>query len=225
MIKCWASSRNDSNQLSESDKTGDVHSFLTPAVWFVTCKLIVYSDLRGKALIGRYDRLLTWCLYGCRRAEPERKRLVFFSRCKSNQLTTESLDSCKNILPVNTSHNSSVWKQTHSEQWRIIEFTFPWRFFFASCELRYLLEEIVLSVRLQIQISDLVVGIWDVGAVSPLGQDDGLHVFPVQTATLWSVSRQLRRGEVVLVGGNIDCINILLMSPNVNIYTQAYTPE
>lgn len=102
---------------------------------------------------------------------------------------------------------------------------FSLELFFASCELRYLTEEIVLSVRLQIRASDLVVGIWDVGAVSPLGQDDGLHVFPVQTATLWSVSRQLRGGEVVLVGGNIDCVNILLMSPNVNIYTQGLTPK
>lgn len=59
---------------------------------------------------------------------------------------------------------------------------------------------------LQIWVSDLVVGVLDVGAVSPLGQDDGLHMFPVQTATLCTVSRWLRRGVVVLEGGNREII-------------------
>lgn len=79
----------------------------------------------------------------------------------------------------------------------------------------------------QIWVSDLVVGILDVGAVSPLGQDDGLHVFPVQTATLRSVSRWLGRGEVVLEGGNRElyCINVLLMLSNANIYTYGFSPE
>lgn len=35
--------------------------------------------------------------------------------------------------------------------------------------------------------SDLFQGLLDEGAVSPLGQDDGLHVFPVQAAALGSV--------------------------------------
>lgn len=70
-------------------------------------------------------------------------------------------------------------------------------------------------------MSDLVNGIVDVGAVSPLGQDDGIHVFPVQTATLWSVSRRFGGGEVVLERVNIEfyCVNILLILPNENVYT------
>lgn len=48
--------------------------------------------------------------------------------------------------------------------------------------------------------SYLVVEVQYVGAVSPLGQDDGLYMLPVQTAALRSVSsaRQRRRGVVVL---------------------------
>lgn len=53
--------------------------------------------------------------------------------------------------------------------------------------------------RLQM-VSDLVGRFWDVGAVSPLGQYNGVHVFPVQAASLWNVSRELRKGVVVLVG-------------------------
>ena len=51
-------------------------------------------------------------------------------------------------------------------------------------------------------MSDLVVGVLGVGAVSPLGQDDGLHVSPVQAAALLRVSGQLRRRVVVLEGGD-----------------------
>lgn len=40
----------------------------------------------------------------------------------------------------------------------------------------------------------------DESAVSPLGQDDGLHVFPVQAAALGSVEGQLGRRVVVLRG-------------------------
>lgn len=46
--------------------------------------------------------------------------------------------------------------------------------------------------------SDLFQRLLDEGAVSPLGQDDGLHVFPVQAAALGSVQMQLGRGVVVL---------------------------
>lgn len=49
-------------------------------------------------------------------------------------------------------------------------------------------------------VSDLVGRFWDVGAVSPLGQYDGVHVFPVQAASLWNVSRELGKGVVVLAG-------------------------
>lgn len=49
--------------------------------------------------------------------------------------------------------------------------------------------------------SDLFQRLLDEGAVSPLGQDDGLHVFPVQAAALGSVEMQLGRGVVVLQEG------------------------
>lgn len=49
--------------------------------------------------------------------------------------------------------------------------------------------------------SDLFQRLLDEGAVSPLGQDDGLHVFPVQAAALGSVQMQLGRGVVVLQEG------------------------
>lgn len=51
-------------------------------------------------------------------------------------------------------------------------------------------------------VSHLVGGVLDVGAVPPLGQDDGLHRFPVQTATLWNIAGRLRRRVVVLEGGH-----------------------
>lgn len=57
-------------------------------------------------------------------------------------------------------------------------------------------------VVLQIWESDLVVGLLEVGAVSPLSQDDRLHLFSVQTVTFWSVSTRLGRGGDVLEGGN-----------------------
>ena len=47
-------------------------------------------------------------------------------------------------------------------------------------------------VRLHLCVSDLVVGLQDVGAVSPLGEDDGF-LFPVQTARLGGVSARLGR--------------------------------
>lgn len=47
-------------------------------------------------------------------------------------------------------------------------------------------------------LSDLFVRLQDVGVVSPLRQDDGIHVFPVQTATLQHISRRLRWGEFIL---------------------------
>lgn len=64
------------------------------------------------------------------------------------------------------------------------------------------LRELFEVSSLQVWVSHLVVGVWDVGAVSPLGQDDGLHRFSVQTATLCNISGLLRRGVVVLEGGN-----------------------
>lgn len=71
-----------------------------------------------------------------------------------------------------------------------------------------------------IWVSHLVVGVLEVGAVSPLSQDDGLHVFSVQTSALCNVSSWLQRRVVVLEGDNRDSINILL--PNANLYTQAF---
>lgn len=46
--------------------------------------------------------------------------------------------------------------------------------------------------------SDLFQRLLDEGAVSPLGQDDGFHVLPVQAAALGGVQMQLGRGVVVL---------------------------
>lgn len=48
--------------------------------------------------------------------------------------------------------------------------------------------------------SDLFQWLLDKSAVSPLGQDDGLHMLPVQAAALGSVQGQLGRGVVVLRG-------------------------
>lgn len=58
-------------------------------------------------------------------------------------------------------------------------------------------------------MSDLVVGLLDVGAVPPLCQHDGLHMSPVQTVTLWSVSGRLRGGVVVLEGGSYSQFDLL----------------
>ena len=82
--------------------------------------------------------------------------------------------------------------------------------------------------EVQVLASHLVVGVWDEGAVSPLGEDDGLHVFPVQAATLWRVSRRLRRGVVVLEGGNSESSTyntILLISPEYNKYLSSVMSE
>lgn len=46
--------------------------------------------------------------------------------------------------------------------------------------------------------SHLLCGLLEVGAVSPLGQDNGLHVFPVQAAGFGNVSWKLGWGDVVL---------------------------
>lgn len=54
--------------------------------------------------------------------------------------------------------------------------------------------------------SNLFVGLLQVGAVSPLGQDDRLHLFSVQTVTLGGVSAWLRGGEVELEGGNTNTL-------------------
>lgn len=49
-------------------------------------------------------------------------------------------------------------------------------------------------------LPDLFARLQDVGAVSPLCQDDGVRVFPVQTATLRHVSRRLGWGELIQKG-------------------------
>lgn len=72
------------------------------------------------------------------------------------------------------------------------------------------------------RVSDLVVRVLDVDAVSPLGEDDGLDVFPVQAATLQSVPRRLGRGVVVLEGGESFGINILSTTCK-NITPRAFT--
>lgn len=46
--------------------------------------------------------------------------------------------------------------------------------------------------------TDLLVGLQDVGAVSPLGQDDGRREFSVQASTLGGLCGRLRGGVVVL---------------------------
>lgn len=134
------------------------------------CRLIVC-----RLLIGRSDRLLTWALYGCGRAEPKRKRLVFSSRWKKQQV-----------------YNWELWQTGESPGQRWV-----------SCGGG-------TGLRGGAETSggtDLVVGVLDVGAVSPLGQDDGLHVLAVQAAALGTVCSRLRRGEFVLGGGNMTSVS------------------
>lgn len=63
---------------------------------------------------------------------------------------------------------------------------------------------------------DLVIRLQDEGAVSPLGQNDGLHILPVQTATLLRVSRRLRWGEFILRGGGGIKYNYFSSSNSLN---------
>ena len=157
----------------------DYYFFCFVIIFIIFMQADWLLGLRAGALIGRWDRLLTLCLYGWSRAETARKRLVFNSRCKATSLQLKPL-TCNE-------HNR---KQL-------------------NCKVNVLSSDTIRIARphwqvcpLQSCVSHLVVGLLDVGAVSPLGQDDGLQVLPVQTATLRSISWRLRRRQVVLEGGN-----------------------
>lgn len=68
--------------------------------------------------------------------------------------------------------------------------------------------------------SDLFQRLLDEGAVSPLGQDDGLHVFPVQAAALGGVQMQLGRGVVVLQEGRRRNYSSLMFTKRLHCKVQ-----
>lgn len=111
--------------------------------YYSCCVIIIMQadcllGLRDKPPIGRSDRLLTWCLYGCGREEPARKRLVFNSRCKATSLQLKLWTHV--IIHLNSEHiryqlhlelTQSV-HSTHKHSWQvvkkwIIQFTFLWK--------------------------------------------------------------------------------------------------
>lgn len=104
-------------------RTGSINSERRGGCNYYSCCVIcnMQADcllgLRDKALIGRPHRLLTWCLYGCGRAEPVRKRLVFNSRWKANQSTTETLDLTSKHFEVHTQVKIQIMKHN----WQVLK--------------------------------------------------------------------------------------------------------
>lgn len=112
MIEC-----SDSNEQAQSTQSEEEDVIITSCCVICNMQADCLLWLRDKALIGRSDRLLTWCLYGCGRAEPVRKRLVFNSRCKANQSTTETLDLTSTHFEVHTQVKIQIMKHN----WQVLK--------------------------------------------------------------------------------------------------------